>query len=148
MPLSNDIIKQFNAIRDNNPDESTLDNVADVIPIVAIGGWNIVGGKLTIGTKFLAGGSPDVLLQKEREHAKLPGWWNPTGKAIVITGMALGMAYIHERGLIHCDFKPAKVLLDERGRPQIADFGLFRETDIKMAMNNVGTAIYLAPKIS
>lgn len=35
-----------------------------------------------------------------------------------------GLAFSHEAGLIHGDFKPANVLMTESGRPQVSDFGL------------------------
>jgi WD40 repeat protein len=40
--------------------------------------------------------------------------------------IADAIAYAHSRGVLHCDLKPANILIDHRDEPQITDFGLSR----------------------
>ncbi len=44
----------------------------------------------------------------------------------IIAGMGNALAYAHERGFVHCDFKPANVLLTDRGEVKVIDFGIAR----------------------
>jgi len=44
----------------------------------------------------------------------------------IITGMANALAYAHERGFVHCDFKPANVFVTDKGQVKVIDFGIAR----------------------
>jgi serine/threonine protein kinase len=62
-------------------------------------------------------------------------------------GSALDAA--HELGVVHRDVKPANLLLDEKGRLAIGDFGIARlglEDQITQTGQVLGTAAYLAPE--
>ncbi|SNS85129.1 serine/threonine protein kinase [Noviherbaspirillum humi] len=51
----------------------------------------------------------------------------PYAKAApIINGMARALAYAHERGFVHCDFKPANVILTDTGEVKVIDFGIAR----------------------
>jgi serine/threonine-protein kinase len=57
-------------------------------------------------------------------------------------------SYAHEKGFIHRDIKPANILLDEKGRPVLADFGIaVTECELRHeAVTSVGTLAYMSPE--
>jgi eukaryotic-like serine/threonine-protein kinase len=58
--------------------------------------------------------------------------------------IAVGLAHAHGKGVVHCDLKPANILIDQDGKPRLADFGqspLSHEQ--KPAL---GTLFYMAPE--
>src|SRR3712207_2371546 len=66
-----------------------------------------------------------------------------------LSGVAAGLAHAHERGVIHRDIKPHNILLDENGRPKLADFGVARALDASQATRTgsyLGTALYSSPE--
>jgi serine/threonine protein kinase len=71
--------------------------------------------------------------------------------ANIITQASKGLAYAHNRGLIHRDVKPGNLLVTPDGHTKVSDLGLagfFNEaeqTDIRGG-KVVGTADYLAPE--
>jgi serine/threonine protein kinase len=69
----------------------------------------------------------------------------PPDKALDVARQLLaGLAAIHEQGAVHCDLKPANVMLDGRGRVRITDFGLADLTG--KDGRGAGTPAYMAPE--
>jgi serine/threonine protein kinase len=65
--------------------------------------------------------------------------------------VAGGLDVLHENGLIHRDLKPGNILVDERGTPFIADFGLAKDhqnegTVLTRPGQALGSMDYMAPE--
>ena len=65
--------------------------------------------------------------------------------------MADGLQHAHEAGVIHRDLKSSNVLVDDRGRVRILDFGIARlrgTTRLTQAGSTVGTLAYSPPELA
>ncbi|MCH7728222.1 MAG: protein kinase, partial [Planctomycetes bacterium] len=58
--------------------------------------------------------------------------------------VSIGLMHLHSKGVLHCDLKPANVLLDEDSKPRLADFGQSRLSDEQLPA--LGTLFYMAPE--
>jgi eukaryotic-like serine/threonine-protein kinase len=76
---------------------------------------------------------------------RLLGWLGQVCRAL---------GYVHGEGVLHCDLKPANILVTERGRAILLDFGLAVEHGVRLSAEQLenagmraGTAHYMAPEI-
>jgi serine/threonine protein kinase len=83
-------------------------------------------------------------LVKNRQR---PSFWTPTGIGIIISGIVLGMRYVHSRGFIHQDLKPSNILLNDKGQVLIGDFGIGRDEYVDVTPTGGGTVAYAAPEM-
>jgi len=66
----------------------------------------------------------------------------------VAEGVANGMAYLHRKGVLHCDLKTSNILLDSAGGVRVTDFGLaVHHADSAFAAHGLGTLRYMAPEV-
>ncbi|MGA7595357.1 MAG: serine/threonine-protein kinase [Gallionella sp.] len=74
----------------------------------------------------------------------------PISEAVSIAEqVAEGLAFAHDSGVIHRDIKPSNVMLLQRGRVKIMDFGIARlkVSDIKTQLGmRLGTPKYMSPE--
>ena len=59
--------------------------------------------------------------------------------AELVRKVAEALDYAHRAGIIHRDVKPSNILLDERGEPQLTDFGLARDVAVVANANGSWT---------
>lgn len=69
----------------------------------------------------------------------------PVAEAVeVFRDVAIGLVHAHGKGVLHCDLKPANVLLDQDNKPRLADFGQSRLSHEQEPA--LGTLFYMAPE--
>ncbi|MGQ9576726.1 MAG: protein kinase domain-containing protein [Thermoguttaceae bacterium] len=69
----------------------------------------------------------------------------PVAEAVeLFREVAVGLVHAHGKGVLHCDLKPANVLLDQDGKPRLADFGQSRLSHEQVP--TLGTLFYMAPE--
>jgi predicted Ser/Thr protein kinase len=82
-------------------------------------------------------------------EALTPGPMKPDAAIALLLKLCDAIDYAHRLGLLHLDLKPANVLIDRRGEPLVADFGLARHMDAKGgvdAQEVSGTPSFMAPE--
>jgi len=106
--------------------------------------WGEVDGLLYYVMPFLAGGSLRERIQQETQLT--------SEEAVRIAGgIADGLAYAHERGVVHRDIKPGNILLHE-DQVIIADFGLAQVVNaldqevLTTSGLALGTPTYMSPE--
>lgn len=87
--------------------------------------------------EYVEHGSLEERLQKQ---GRLP----PGEATSLLREIAVGLMHAHSKGVLHCDLKPANVLLDQDGKPRLADFGQSRLSHEQTPA--LGTLFYMAPE--
>jgi hypothetical protein len=76
---------------------------------------------------------------------RLGGGPLPVAEALTLArDVAVGLVHAHGKGILHCDLKPANIMLDQDGKPRLADFGQSRLTHEHSPA--LGTLFYMAPE--
>jgi serine/threonine-protein kinase len=112
----------------------------NILPIHEVGHGE--DGLPFFSMKYAAGGS----LQKTGPALRS----DPRQSVQLMAKVARAVQYAHEHGILHRDLKPGNILLDGRGEPFVADFGLAKwldtGTDLTRTLTIFGTPGYIAPE--
>lgn len=68
----------------------------------------------------------------------------PTDAVRIATRVCQALVHAHGSGILHCDLKPANILLDQDFEPRLCDFGQSRLADEHS--HSLGTLFYMAPE--
>jgi hypothetical protein len=67
-----------------------------------------------------------------------PDW--PQVRSVLLDALA-GLAHLHDNGVLHCDVKPANILVDSRERGRLGDFDISIDTRDRTLAVNVSTTL-------
>jgi serine/threonine-protein kinase len=110
----------------------------NVLPIFEA---SVYGGQVVIASEYAAEGSLAEWLKAN--EGKAP---SPDDAACMVLGVLAGLDHLHRLGVLHCDIKPANVLL-QNGVPRLADFGISRAVHADDVTGRpAGTPAYMAPE--
>ncbi|MFO0907291.1 MAG: serine/threonine-protein kinase [Isosphaeraceae bacterium] len=111
----------------------------NIVPIYEVG---IHQGRQFFSMKLIDGGT------LSREVPRLVA--DPRAAARLLVTIARAVDHAHRRGALHCDLKPANILLDSEGKPYVSDFGLARRVSGESGLTStgvvMGTPSYMAPE--
>jgi hypothetical protein len=79
-----------------------------------------------------------------REILSRQGKTTPEAALVVLQGSLLGLAAVHQRGVVHRDYKPENVLIDGAGASKLTDFGIAARAG--QAPVPAGTLMYAPPE--
>src|SRR3954463_3570131 len=117
---------------------ASLDH-ANIIPVYRVG---TAGPLHFMAMKFVEGRAVDAIIESQ---GALP---IPVAIAI-LRYSAAGLAFAHEKKIVHRDIKGANILVDKDGRVMVSDFGIARaleEVSLTASGMVIGTPYYMSPE--
>jgi len=108
-----------------------------IVPIYDVGNSDIEG--VFFVSKFIDG----VSLAQKIKH----GGCSVDDAVTMIFLVAEALGHAHEKGVVHRDIKPDNILIDQMGKPHVADFGLALKVEFLNTNSGFnGTPAYMSPE--
>ena len=112
-------------------------NHPGIVPVYDFGRSD--DGLCYVVSQYMPGGDLTTLIA----HKRL----SPQESAELVSRIAEALHHAHQHGLVHRDIKPGNILMDEEGRPLVADFGLaLTDESYGRAAGMFGTPAYMSPE--
>jgi serine/threonine protein kinase len=122
----------------------TLQKIKPHANVVSYRGFSTYKGQPALVLEYCEGGSLwDALADAEDDD------WPTDRQLKVASGIAAGVAYLHDNNIIHRDLAARNVLLTEQSVARVTDFGLSATSDAldKMKVSSLaGAAAWMAPE--
>lgn len=109
----------------------------NIVPVYDVGQTD--DGLCFVVSRFIEGSD----LAEKIKHQRLS-----CHQAVELVALiADALHYAHHKGLVHRDIKPGNILVDNYGKPYLADFGLaLKEEDFGRGAHFAGTPAYMSPE--
>jgi serine/threonine protein kinase len=78
------------------------------------------------------------------EFGFAPTFWTHENISNFLVSIVLGMRYVHSKGFVHPDFKPAHLVIDDRLRVRICGFGIEPFDESFVLASSMAESIYYA----
>jgi len=111
----------------------------NIIPVYRVGQ---AGPLHYIAMKYVRGRGLDSIIEQQGA-LPVPVVWR------VLRDAASGLAYAHEKSIVHRDIKGANIMIEQDGRVLVSDFGIARamtETSLTASGMVIGTPNYMSPE--
>jgi serine/threonine-protein kinase len=115
-------------------------NHSNIVTVIDYGEQD---GKPYLVMPYITGGT-----LKDQLGRPMP--WQDAAK--ILLSVARGLAYAHQRGIVHRDVKPSNILITESGDPLLTDFGIAKLLEGEDGQTLTGTGVgigtpeYMAPE--
>lgn len=130
----------------NEVQMQSLLNHKAILPILGFSVPTKNNDKYAILTPYMKNGSLLDLLNNVSKGQRPSNW--KTIKSIIIFGIAAGMAYSHQKNIIHFDLKPSNVVLDENYYPKIRHFSEAEFCEKEIVYDELkGSPLYMSPEM-
>ena len=108
--------------------------------VATIYGAERIDGRVGLWMEFVKGRTLEEALQAKQT-------FTPADVKRLGVELCRAVAAVHAAGLLHRDIKAQNIMLDERGRLVLMDFGTGRAVDEATGTGVAGTPLYLAPEV-